>query len=1175
MSSPQQYGPTSGGQVTHEDLVTHVVSLGDQVRQLQLDKATLDAQVTELKNRLAQQPRPDNRKSVLRDVQKLYPETFNPKTDSFTTWAEEFERWISAEEANLEPLLKAAASSKEEQVMPMGDDVKRDIRFMWMHLKKLMGDKESKNMVRTVPRENALEAWRLLHRRYAPKTAAVRSNRLRTIMNYPEAHANSKSSVVAQVIADYEELNRKFFEEYSSHAITNEMSKDTLMRIIPRDVENAINLAHIGKNPEDLSYDKLKQMIVEHVSVDLPAPMDVGMVQAERQQEEQYPHNAQEEEVNSLGSGAKGPGKGKAGGWSSTGKGGKAPGKGAKQPDGSCRICWRFGHFARNCPERTPEQIAAQKKRDDEKGAKGNGKKGGKGKGKKGKQWVNEVADEENWGDEFTEEEWQEYLAVEEPCGGIDEVTLDNFGVNAVDLVEIGRVFPNSCTGLCCALPAAGNIFEYGPVPRVETPRDGISGLADESEDSDGDYECEICQLSDEETPEDGPTIGSTEASSHRADEAGRAETHEQQQPEQARRSQNVPDYTQNPEIKISERILGSGRVREWRVRTGLTSTTTMTTTTMTTTDVTHSCDTNPGHSAAKELAALCDCSEPRPRDLTEEPRAVVTEPEVKAGRVHGTHTFESSAPGGLYRATSEIPTGQERPTCDRVSGHPRGEDECSSQSAKNFIGDDEAYDAQWTEETWKEQMEASQRCRCPTNTEIWCSSLNCRNRAIPLRSYALRTNYEPNDNIEFEDEQVFESVDAVTYDEDYDSDDDVPQTLSMWRMKGESPPGLTKVWTSPTEKDPWQGNNQDPWKTPAASARSTPAVNPEEDFIEKFKRKAMSPPVPRVMTLSPATPTDGAMGVSPIDSERGKLVIMDPPKHVLDSIKFIDDFKSKVTMMGMSRSEPKPMDKDDNEVIEFEVQNFKSDRKSKMEPQALRVARRIFEEYQESPQSERSESHESPKEKMMAKIIRQLKRELMKADARGEDLEVWLKSVPRTEGSHERFDDVDGVIEHIKQGMKSGSKPVTVPKVEPPRGYRRLRHGITMDSGSNVDIAPSNENPEFPVTEPTGPRRGKRLAAANGSPIRIDGEKCIEFMTKEGHQLAWPFLAGNVKKGLKSVGTTCDAGNYVLFTEWGGYIINDKTHKHIEFDRVGNVYAIDAWVKDDSQGFTRPAGRP
>ena len=235
-----------------------------------------------------------------------------------------------------------------------------------------------------------------------------------------------------------------------------------------------------------------------------------------------------------------------------------------------------------------------------------------------------------------------------------------------------------------------------------------------------------------------------------------------------------------------------------------------------------------------------------------------------------------------------------------------------------------------------------------------------------------------------------------------------------------------------------------------------------------------------------------------------------------MDSVKIIDEFKNKATMMGMSRSEPKLMSNDDEEVIEFEIPDEKATKRTRMEPQALIVARRIFEEYQESPQPEKTERHESPKEKMMGKIIRQLKREFMKADANGEDLEVCLRSIPKTRDSHEQLDDVEGVIEHIEQGMKSVSKPVTLPKMEPPRGYRRLRHGITMDRGSNVDIAPSNENPEFPVIEPTGPRRGKRLAAANGSPIRIDGEKCIEFMIKEGHQLAWPFLAGNVKKGLK-----------------------------------------------------------
>ena len=124
------------------------------------------------------------------------------------------------------------------------------------------------------------------------------------------------------------------------------------------------------------------------------------------------------------------------------------------------------------------------------------------------------------------------------------------------------------------------------------------------------------------------------------------------------------------------------------------------------------------------------------------------------------------------------------------------------------------------------------------------------------------------------------------------------------------------------------------------------------------------------------------------------------------------------------------------------------------------------------------------------------------------------------------------------------------------------MRHGITMDSGSNVDIVPADGDPDFEIRDPTGPSIGKRLCAANGTEIKIAGEKVVEFMTKEGDQLQWPFLAGDVKKSLKSVGTTCDAGNYVLYTEWGGYIINKKSHKHMEFDRVGNTCAIDAWVR-------------
>ena len=37
-----------------------------------------------------------------------------------------------------------------------------DVRFAWLHLKRLMGEKESSDIVKTTPEDNALEAFCLL-----------------------------------------------------------------------------------------------------------------------------------------------------------------------------------------------------------------------------------------------------------------------------------------------------------------------------------------------------------------------------------------------------------------------------------------------------------------------------------------------------------------------------------------------------------------------------------------------------------------------------------------------------------------------------------------------------------------------------------------------------------------------------------------------------------------------------------------------------------------------------------------------------------------------------------------------------------------------------------------------------------------------------------------------------
>ena len=112
------------------------------------------------------------------------------------------------------------------------------------------------------------------------------------------------------------------------------------------------------------------------------------------------------------------------------------------------------------------------------------------------------------------------------------------------------------------------------------------------------------------------------------------------------------------------------------------------------------------------------------------------------------------------------------------------------------------------------------------------------------------------------------------------------------------------------------------------------------------------------------------------------------------------------------------------------------------------------------------------------------------------------------------------------------------------------------------MDITPEDENPEFPITELTGPRRGRRLVAANDTPITFKGEKWLKVVTKEGHPLAWPFIAGRVMKTLKSVATICDVGNVVLFTIDHCYLLNLKTGAVIEGDRVGNTYTIEVWVR-------------
>lgn len=443
--------------VTLDQAVSQIVQLGDAIAQLRTKVGNLESdnrelcqQLSDARNGTANRDSPG--KSELRSMKAAYPEKFGPKNDVFKAWTEDFERWMAIETPEAGELLKKAAHSKEAVAMPSGLAAD-DLRVCYSHLKKLMGDRESKSIIRNARHSNALEAYRLLHRRYNPRTAAQKSAALRMCTNFDENHKNSKVTEVSDFILQLERLNGEHFETYGAHCLTEEACKDTLRQIAPQYLEKAINLALVGRPEQEITYALLKDTILEYaLNKEGHSPISVGQV--DEKDEEST------EDVRSAGS-PKGLGAGKGLGNKGKGKGKGDGTTGKSMPLGASRICWELGHYARDCPLWKPPKSKGKGT-----ACKGKGK-GGKGKGKGRKGGVNGV--DKSW-EEGTEEECGEYEADTkvdgaEMSGAVwDLPSGNNFGVHCIIEVsdepnggtsflyqsvipEPPRFEPYSCTG--------------------------------------------------------------------------------------------------------------------------------------------------------------------------------------------------------------------------------------------------------------------------------------------------------------------------------------------------------------------------------------------------------------------------------------------------------------------------------------------------------------------------------------------------------------------------------------------------------------------------------------------------------------------------------------------------------------------------------------------------------
>ena len=113
----------------------------------------------------------------------------------------------------------------------------------------------------------------------------------------------------------------------------------------------------------------------------------------------------------------------------------------------------------------------------------------------------------------------------------------------------------------------------------------------------------------------------------------------------------------------------------------------------------------------------------------------------------------------------------------------------------------------------------------------------------------------------------------------------------------------------------------------------------------------------------------------------------------------------------------------------------------------------------------------------------------------------------------------------------------------------------------------PTNDFSQFAIGPIPEHRKGKRIVAANGSGIAEAGVRTVKFRSKEGEKVNWQFVVGKVRKTLKCIATICDEGDVqlgkeVVFRRNGGFIRDLKTKQEIHFDRIGNTYHMDAWLR-------------
>ena len=125
------------------------------------------------------------------------------------------------------------------------------------------------------------------------------------------------------------------------------------------------------------------------------------------------------------------------------------------------------------------------------------------------------------------------------------------------------------------------------------------------------------------------------------------------------------------------------------------------------------------------------------------------------------------------------------------------------------------------------------------------------------------------------------------------------------------------------------------------------------------------------------------------------------------------------------------------------------------------------------------------------------------------------------------------------------------------------VRIRTVMDSGAAQSVAPPSMAPGVIIEESPGSQRGQHYISASGGRLPNMGQQRLKVQTNEGRDSKVVYQIAEVSRPLTAVSQTCDNGNWVVYTPQGGFILSCLTGGSY-FDRRGDIYELDLWVKEE-----------